>query len=66
MYFFIYAAGFHFANLDETVIEFFGEGRFLIVAGYLDGSYRIYRTDNCSQIAIGKVSAGQITKMMVT
>ena len=50
-------------NNDEIVARFFCEGKYWVIGGYLDGSYRVYRVDSGAGITLvagGKVELGGI------
>lgn len=38
----------------------------MVIGGYLDGSYRIYRTDNPIQLIAAGKTAGPITKIHIS
>ena len=52
-------------NTEEAIVEFFSQGKFMVVGGYLDGSYRIYRTNPLQLIKIGS-ARGQISCILIT
>lgn len=52
-------------NLRDCRVVFFNEGRLMLIGGYLDGSWRVYRTANGELLTQGQ-STSKITCMLVT
>lgn len=51
--------------MSECRVGFFSEGRYLVVAGYVDCSYRVYRTVNGEVVATGTASS-RVTCLLIS